>query len=429
MPTLEDLKVSEPDAAQASTTDAVASGGEATLAEASTGEASTAEATDAALTTADKDVIGEAEGGLLTAASMDATTREVSPEETSAFQLNQITSQSSPLMQRAKQQGMLTAASRGLQNSSIAAGAAQGAMVDRALPLAQQDAATYGRTAAENMAATNRAAEAGIDTDISKFNVGTSADLEKFNAASANALEEFNAKNTTQVSEFNADAQSKMSALNAQLETAISENNAKLQTEISMQLAELETQVSTFNADAANKASAFNAEQVNQFKAEVLRLNTDLNKQFLAGEQAKDLADIQGQYQQLISTNETAANLYNSYFDGIAAAMANKDISPARIAQYITVQQDMLESGLSMISQINDLGMTDFGLPDVSGYGPTHFGGSTESGITSSPSTPDVEEEASTSGAGGYLGYANDGTVGGQQGGPGYIPGWQGGLR
>lgn len=46
----------------------------------------------------------------------------------------------SPLMQRAQTEGMQYANSRGLLNSTMAAGAAQGAMIDRALPIAQQDA-------------------------------------------------------------------------------------------------------------------------------------------------------------------------------------------------------------------------------------------------------------------------------------------------
>ena len=43
-------------------------------------------------------------------------------------------------MQRAATSGMQFANQRGLLNSSMAAGAAQGAMIDRAMPIAQQDA-------------------------------------------------------------------------------------------------------------------------------------------------------------------------------------------------------------------------------------------------------------------------------------------------
>ncbi|GEK48429.1 hypothetical protein HPA02_27120 [Bisbaumannia pacifica] len=57
-----------------------------------------------------------------------------------ADHLNQLLGSNSPLMQRAATQGQQLANQRGLLNSSMAAGAAQGAMIDRALPVAQQDA-------------------------------------------------------------------------------------------------------------------------------------------------------------------------------------------------------------------------------------------------------------------------------------------------
>ena len=49
----------------------------------------------------------------------------------------------SPLMKKAQGLAVKKAARRGLQNSSIAAGAGTAAMIDSALPIAQQDAETY----------------------------------------------------------------------------------------------------------------------------------------------------------------------------------------------------------------------------------------------------------------------------------------------
>lgn len=59
-------------------------------------------------------------------------------------QLTGLLDPNSALMKRAVSQSQELAASRGLQSSSIAAGAGTGAMIDRALPIAQQDAQTYG---------------------------------------------------------------------------------------------------------------------------------------------------------------------------------------------------------------------------------------------------------------------------------------------
>ncbi|WP_277810694.1 hypothetical protein [Chromohalobacter canadensis] len=75
--------------------------------------------------------------------SSSAPQSTVSPNQTSQYQLEQMLASDSPLMQRAATQGQQQANQRGLLNSSMAAEASQGAMIDRATPLAQQDAQTY----------------------------------------------------------------------------------------------------------------------------------------------------------------------------------------------------------------------------------------------------------------------------------------------
>ncbi len=57
-----------------------------------------------------------------------------------ANKVTEITKQDSPMMQAAATEGLKIANRRGLLNSSIAAGASQGAALDRALPIASQDA-------------------------------------------------------------------------------------------------------------------------------------------------------------------------------------------------------------------------------------------------------------------------------------------------
>lgn len=82
---------------------------------------------------------------------------EVNKDSLASEQLNKITSQDSPLMQRANQEGIFSAQKRGLSNSSLAAGASMGAMVDRATPLAQQDANAYQTQNLKNQESENSA--------------------------------------------------------------------------------------------------------------------------------------------------------------------------------------------------------------------------------------------------------------------------------
>lgn len=70
--------------------------------------------------------------------------RDVNAEtDTVQGQLNGLLSAENPLMQRAYYKGLDYANGRGMLNSSVGAEAAQAAMMDVALPIAQQDAQTY----------------------------------------------------------------------------------------------------------------------------------------------------------------------------------------------------------------------------------------------------------------------------------------------
>jgi hypothetical protein len=249
------------------------------------------------------------------ATGFEALTQTTPEEETASGRFNKITSQESPLIKRARQQGLTLANSRGLINSSIAAGAAEGAIVDRATPLAQQDAAIFQQQRLQNQTDTNRAREVstGRETDVSQFNANIEAERNR---------------------------------LQAQLETAVSQGNAELANQVRIRQAELDTTVNQQNAEASNR-----------LREQVLQQNADLNKQFLANTGALDLANIEGRYQQLISSNQSASNLYNAFFNSIAQIMANKDIPPDRVAQSIQVQQSILKSGLDLIDQLNGLSL------------------------------------------------------------------------
>lgn len=80
-----------------------------------------------------------------TAASYTPKAFETQPQQTVAGQLKGIISEDSPLMQQAARRAREAANARGLLNSSIAVGEAQQAVIREALPIAQQDAATWQR--------------------------------------------------------------------------------------------------------------------------------------------------------------------------------------------------------------------------------------------------------------------------------------------
>lgn len=100
---------------------------------------------------------------------------DVAPNETVRSQLQQIIADDSPLMQQARARALQTANTRGLLNSSMAMTAADSAMYDAAMPIAQQDASTYARAGEFNAGQANTFARDNNafvrDATMADFNV------------------------------------------------------------------------------------------------------------------------------------------------------------------------------------------------------------------------------------------------------------------
>jgi len=84
-----------------------------------------------------------------------AVHRNVQNSDLVQTHMDNILAKDSPLMQRAGTQGKQYAGSRGLLDSSIGAEASMGAMIDRAMPMAQQDAGTYFQQGRANQDSSN----------------------------------------------------------------------------------------------------------------------------------------------------------------------------------------------------------------------------------------------------------------------------------
>lgn len=206
-----------------------------------------------------------------------------------AGQLNDITSANSPYMQLARQQGMLSAAQRGLGNSSIAAGNAEAAAVQAAAPLAEQNASE---------AAQGKLQNSQLETQANEFNAG--------------------------------------------------QTNANQQLD-----AQLKTQTSQFNASQQQSAGATNAAALNAMREQTQQIVAQMNTQFLSGTMAQQLAGIQGQYSELIAQNQSAAALVQTTLNGMSAALSNPQVNATQAAQAVKTEMTMLNSALGMINVLN----------------------------------------------------------------------------
>jgi|SRR5580700_703790 hypothetical protein len=219
------------------------------------------------------------------------TNGQINPQDStnSASQIDAITNANSPYIQQAEQQGLLSAASRGLENSSIGAGSAEAAAVSAAAPLAEENASE----------------------------------------ASQGMLQ--NAQLSTQANEFNASQQNANQQLTAQLGT----------------------QEEQFNASQTQSAAATNAAAQNAMTQQVMSLDEQISQQYLSGTQAQSLAGIQGQYNELIASNSSASSMFTSMMNGISAMMSNQNIAAGTVASNVANDMNLLQSGLGIINSLN----------------------------------------------------------------------------
>jgi len=112
----------------------------------------------------------------------NAYTRAVMPNELVSNQLNGLLAGNSAYMQNARRSGMDMANSRGLLNSSMAAGNSQLAAINAGMPIAQADAGAYGAAAGQNLSALNTILANSQDNATSERNAAQAAGASIYNA-------------------------------------------------------------------------------------------------------------------------------------------------------------------------------------------------------------------------------------------------------
>jgi hypothetical protein len=100
----------------------------------------------------------------------DPTQWNVTDDQTVAGQVRNLINENNPLQQQAATRAKQQMNQNGMLNSSMAIQAGQAAMYDAALPIAQADAATYGRSAAYNADEQNQFAVKNVDATNTALN-------------------------------------------------------------------------------------------------------------------------------------------------------------------------------------------------------------------------------------------------------------------
>ena len=278
--------------------------------------------------------------GLLDAGGggIDAEQTALTDEQRVDEELARILGEDSPLLAQARAEAARYANTRGLQNTSMAAGMATAEMVKAALPMAQQNASQAAARELSNTASRQQAS--------------------MFTAEQQNRLTQLEAELGQQLNIFNAEQLNAAEEIMAQMRTALEQQDTAAYNNAATQLANLQRDAQAQQAELDYRASQAEADAINNRNAQIVDSVTRLNQQFLQNMGNADIANIQGTYQQLISTNQAAGSIFQSMMSSMAALMDNPDMTPQQVSTGLASMQQMLEASLRMLSNINDM---DFG--------------------------------------------------------------------
>lgn len=271
----------------------------------------------------------------------EATTGTTTDDQLVQSRIKGIIDEKSPLSQQAATGAKQEAARRGLVNSSMAVTAGQDALYRAALPIAQQDASTVSQQARQNQSDKNQ---------FGLANMQESNQTGRFNTAEANKGEQFNAVAANEAAKTNAGAINTASAQNqkAQLEgqdLASRERLAALDTQSRERLAALDTQTRERLAALDNQ--------------------TRVQLQSMDAATRTELVNIEANYKTLMQASQSASDLYQQTVTAIVQLQNNKDMDAASRNARIGQQTQLLQSGLNLIGNMNNLNLS--GLLDFSG--------------------------------------------------------------
>lgn len=183
-------------------------------------------------------------------AEENAVTADQSPfdeSQSTESRVNRIASSGSPLVENATTQGTQMAAKRGLTNTSLAAGAAQKAVLDAATPIAQTDASLSTQTSLANLAARNAAKSQTAQQGATLG--GQAMGLENSNEQQTKAL----AQNQSQ---FEVNAGQNQQQINAQIDQfrqSLQQRASEFGTTAAQQQQQIDNQVAQFTKEQETK--------------------------------------------------------------------------------------------------------------------------------------------------------------------------------
>lgn len=182
-------------------------------------------------------------------------------DQTVAGQVDKVIAADSPLMQRAATRADQQMNKRGLMNSSMAVGAGQAAVMDAALPIAQQDAQTSAQAAQFNASAQNAAQTQSntIRQQAASQNFAAAADIAKadFDNRFKSALVNADSQTKAYLTQLEGGIKSNLANIEADYKTLI-QTSASASDLYKSTISALSSIIANENMDAAAKSAAIN---------------------------------------------------------------------------------------------------------------------------------------------------------------------------
>lgn len=281
----------------------------------------------------------------------------VTEDQTVQGQIARIIDPNNPLFQQATTASNEAMNQRGIVNSSIAQSAAQDALYRTALPIAQADAATYGKAAGYNADMPNQIA-------IKNAEMGNTVNMANLNAN--NSWAQANLASTTQLA-------------NTQM------NN------------DTNRDVASMNASSAQAIASMNADS--QQRIAQLDAGIRLQVQQLANDN-----------QTLLTTSGQAATAFNQYLVSATNIQNNKDLDATNKKIALAQLWETTRTQLAVLSAVSGLKLTDdLDMTGLEGYDSTgKWVGFNPDGTTkTAPGATPEPTPAPVSGEGGGSGWVN----------------------
>jgi hypothetical protein len=314
------------------------------------------------------------------------TTPNVTEQETSTYHLNNMLQQDSPYLQQARQGAMQTANSRGLLNSSIAAGAGEQAAIQAAAPFAQFDAQAYQNRANQNQQFQNAANQYNAEADNQRYMAGYQGAVQEelgqqqFGFQTSMASQKYGFDLGILDKQLaNTIAQMDEQQLNTLAQMAVQQGYdlTKLDDQQAQELL-VQQKANTYQTALQNDAQAFQKEVLDMqygdegYQWEQMALEQTLKLQFGEVQQgwAEDLETLKATYDIENTSIESMSTLYADTIKSLAISLSNPDMTAAQQTAAVNYHMSALNSGLALFN-----GLAGYSAPaDVTASSSTQAG-------------------------------------------------------